>query len=199
MAQASGTLDDAPFGGILEQDRSVYLGTQMADRFPPWILLATGHKLRIPALLFLYDLPGEVFSNRHLRAEVAECLRWSDGLIFLVDPTNFAVKGQLQATMLEGMIRSLSKEAHIAIVLAKADLVGAAPDRVYSDTEVKDMITQVGGANLIQAAATADPVGRGPSRVSFHLAAANPGGDGKSAAFGVFESFHAMLANTDVR
>jgi hypothetical protein len=113
------------------------------------VCLANGYQF----ILVLYDLSGEVFMDARRRAHDAAFLEWSDGVIFLADPTTMRMVPKLKGVDIEQWKRSggdilrevsqvnlLSKvidtvygkydgsrPQHLAVVVTKGDLIYGVP------------------------------------------------------------------------
>jgi hypothetical protein len=178
---------------LLEEDNTTYRRTSVTDWPEPWVVNVTARTGR-PAMLYLYDLAGETFSDSDQRDHGAPFLKWADALIFLVEPRK---SGARQALMFQGIMAEMHPAGSVAVVLAKADLVGVGPERVISESEIKDHLSMCGARQVVHVAEAA-AANRPAGSVTYHAAAANPGELGTQAPYGVAQAFLAAVKSSDV-
>lgn len=191
--------DDSPdeLMDLLSIENQEYPQTSVPEgAYRPWIVNVTNRSTDRSSLLFLYDVSGEVFATKDLADLHLGFLAWTDALLILVDPDQLTGRDlAIQTRMVTRLIAGTNPQAEIGVVLAKADKLGMAADARWGPQRVKAAFESLQAHGILTAVKTA---GSDESRVSWHACAANPGGKGREAPYGVFEAALSVLARTEL-
>jgi hypothetical protein len=138
---------------------------QLPEQFHPLSFRVTPKGCQSFGLL-MYDVSGEILTNRRLRAELAPFVQHAAGAIFLVDPywlprmrdmsTARRSQGHNQADLLAACIEQMTpqgrRDVPFAIALSKSDVVSAMMDGhrpVFADDAPTDPTAWAEDRNLV--------------------------------------------------